>query len=75
VHLPSRSVQREQRAVAAGCGLALGIDLDTIVAGLTEAPQVPGRLERVDCGQPFSVIVDLRTHSDSLEKRFGLCAM
>jgi UDP-N-acetylmuramoyl-L-alanyl-D-glutamate--2,6-diaminopimelate ligase len=37
--------------VAAGCGAALGIPLATIAAGLEAAPQVPGRLERIDAGQ------------------------
>jgi UDP-N-acetylmuramoyl-L-alanyl-D-glutamate--2,6-diaminopimelate ligase len=54
--------------VAAGCGIALGIDLDTVVAGLESAPQVPGRLERIECGQPFSVIVDYAHTPDSVEK-------
>lgn len=54
--------------VAAGCALALGIPLEVVVAGLSAAPQVPGRLERVECGQPFSVIVDYAHTPDSLEK-------
>lgn len=54
--------------VAAGCALALGIDLDTVAAGLSEAPQVPGRLERVDEGQDFTVLVDYAHTPDSLTK-------
>jgi len=54
--------------VAAGCALALGLGLDAIVEGLHAAPQVPGRLERIDCGQDFSVIVDYAHTPDSLEK-------
>jgi len=54
--------------VAAGCGVALGIALSHVVAGLEAAPQVPGRLERIDCGQPFSVVVDYAHTPDSLEK-------
>lgn len=54
--------------VAAGCALAIGIPLDTVVAGLSAAEQVPGRLERVEVGQPFSVIVDYAHTPDSLEK-------
>jgi UDP-N-acetylmuramoyl-L-alanyl-D-glutamate--2,6-diaminopimelate ligase len=54
--------------VAAGCAHALGIELETIAAGLASAPQVPGRLERVDCGQDFSVVVDYAHTPDSLEK-------
>lgn len=54
--------------VAAGCGLALGIGLDVVVRGLESAPQVPGRLERIDCGQPFLVAVDYAHTPDSLQK-------
>jgi len=44
--------------VAAAVGLTYGIDLPTVVRGLEAAGQVPGRLERIECGQPFSVFVD-----------------
>jgi len=54
--------------VAAGCGLALGVGLDAIVEGLSSAPQVPGRLERVDAGQGFGVYVDYAHTPDSLGK-------
>ncbi len=54
--------------VAAGCGLALGVDLAAIARGLAVAPQVPGRLERVDEGQPFAVLVDYAHTPDGLEK-------
>ncbi len=43
---------------AVACGLALGIDADTIAAALAEFEGVPGRFERIDEGQPFEVIVD-----------------
>jgi UDP-N-acetylmuramoyl-L-alanyl-D-glutamate--2,6-diaminopimelate ligase len=42
---------------AVATGLALGIDLKTIVHGL-ETAIIPGRLERVDCGQPFGLWID-----------------
>lgn len=54
--------------VAAGCALALGVNLETVAAGLSEAPQVPGRLERVDEGQDFTVLVDYAHTPDSLAK-------
>ena len=54
--------------VAAGCALALGIDTATVVAGLEGAPQVPGRLERIDEGQTFAVLVDYSHTPDSLAK-------
>jgi UDP-N-acetylmuramoyl-L-alanyl-D-glutamate--2,6-diaminopimelate ligase len=54
--------------VAAGCGLALGLDMRDIVEGLEAAPQVPGRLERIDCAADFSVFVDYAHTPDGLEK-------
>jgi UDP-N-acetylmuramoyl-L-alanyl-D-glutamate--2,6-diaminopimelate ligase len=54
--------------VAAGCALACGVSFASVVRGLEEAPQVPGRLERVDGSGPFAVIVDYAHTPDSLEK-------
>jgi UDP-N-acetylmuramoyl-L-alanyl-D-glutamate--2,6-diaminopimelate ligase len=54
--------------VAAAAALALGIALPTIVTGLERAPQVPGRLERIDEGQSFAVFVDYAHTPDSLSK-------
>lgn len=54
--------------IAAGSAIALGIDLDDVVVGLESAPQVPGRLERIECGQQFSVVVDYAHTPDSLDK-------
>ena len=54
--------------VAAGCALGCGVSISAIVRGLEQAPQVPGRLERVDEGGPFAVIVDYAHTPDSLEK-------
>ncbi len=44
-------------AAAATC-LSQGIDLATIAAGLEQLEHLPGRLERLECGQPFGVWVD-----------------
>jgi UDP-N-acetylmuramoyl-L-alanyl-D-glutamate--2,6-diaminopimelate ligase len=46
---------------------AIGIDLDTAVAGLEALAGVPGRFERVDAGQPFTVLVDYAHTPDSLD--------
>ena len=54
--------------VAAGCALASGVSLEDVVTGLEHAPQVPGRLERIDEGQRFSVLVDYAHTPDSLAK-------
>jgi UDP-N-acetylmuramoyl-L-alanyl-D-glutamate--2,6-diaminopimelate ligase len=44
----------------------LGIALDTAARGLAALPGVPGRFERVDAGQPFTVLVDYSHTPDSL---------
>jgi len=43
---------------ALGAGLLLEQPLPGLVAGLAELTAVPGRMERVDLGQAFAVIVD-----------------
>lgn len=43
---------------AAATGLVLGLDLPTIARGLESQRKMPGRLERIECGQPYSVYVD-----------------
>ena len=52
--------------LAAAVGLTYGIDLPTVVRGLEAAGHVPGRLERIECGQPFSVFVDFAHTADAL---------
>jgi UDP-N-acetylmuramyl tripeptide synthase len=44
--------------VAAAVGLAYNIELSTVARGLESVGHVPGRLERIECGQPFSTFVD-----------------
>jgi len=51
---------------AVAVGITLGVDLDTIRAGL-EATRVPGRFEMVDAGQDFGVAVDYAHTPDALE--------
>ena len=43
---------------AAATGLVAGIDLPTVVRGIEKTGSLPGRMERIECGQPFSVFVD-----------------
>jgi UDP-N-acetylmuramoyl-L-alanyl-D-glutamate--2,6-diaminopimelate ligase len=54
--------------VAAACALALGVALGDVVRGLESAAQVPGRLERIEAGQPFAVLVDYAHTPDGLAK-------
>jgi UDP-N-acetylmuramoyl-L-alanyl-D-glutamate--2,6-diaminopimelate ligase len=53
---------------AAAAGLALGLDLGSITRGLESWPGAPGRMERVDAGQPFSVVVDFAHAPESLRR-------
>jgi UDP-N-acetylmuramoyl-L-alanyl-D-glutamate--2,6-diaminopimelate ligase len=43
---------------AAASGMALGLSLEAVAAGLSSFPGLPGRMERVEAGQPFVVYVD-----------------
>jgi len=51
---------------AAAVALAEGIDLATIARGLEAIVSVPGRMERIECGQPFGVFVDFAHTADAL---------
>ncbi|HEV8715374.1 MAG TPA: UDP-N-acetylmuramoyl-L-alanyl-D-glutamate--2,6-diaminopimelate ligase [Candidatus Binatia bacterium] len=47
---------------------ALGVPAERIVAGIAQCTHVPGRLEAVSLGQPFTVLVDYAHKPDALEK-------
>jgi UDP-N-acetylmuramoyl-L-alanyl-D-glutamate--2,6-diaminopimelate ligase len=51
---------------ATAAGLALGLDHDAIAAGVKRMDHVPGRAERIDCGQPFVVLNDFAHTPDAL---------
>jgi UDP-N-acetylmuramoyl-L-alanyl-D-glutamate--2,6-diaminopimelate ligase len=51
---------------AIGAGLQQGIDLPTIAQGISRLGNVPGRFERVEAGQPFTVVVDYAHTDDAL---------
>ena len=51
---------------AAAVGLTYGLDLATVVRGLEAVDYVPGRLQRIECGQPFSVFIDYAHTPDAL---------
>jgi UDP-N-acetylmuramoyl-L-alanyl-D-glutamate--2,6-diaminopimelate ligase len=54
--------------ILAACGAAIsyGIEPETIVRGIANLRAVPGRFERVDEGQPFTVVVDYAHTDDAL---------
>lgn len=54
--------------IATAAGLSMEIDLPTIVRGLENITAMPGRLERIECGQPFGVFVDYAHTPDALQR-------
>src|ERR1700693_3621156 len=57
---------------AAGAGYARGCSAQAIAAGIDKLACVPGRFERVDCGQPFTVVVDYAHTDDALRNLTAL---
>jgi UDP-N-acetylmuramoyl-L-alanyl-D-glutamate--2,6-diaminopimelate ligase len=53
---------------AIAVGEALALDPDSIRAGLEDMSGVPGRMERIEAGQPFAVVVDYAHTPESLAK-------
>lgn len=53
-------------AAAAACGMSLGFSAGEVKRGLEGLKAVPGRLEPVDCGQPFKIFVDYAHTDDAL---------
>jgi UDP-N-acetylmuramoyl-L-alanyl-D-glutamate--2,6-diaminopimelate ligase len=51
---------------AAGAAMERGCTLEQIARGVAALERVPGRFERVDCGQPFAVVVDYAHTDDAL---------
>jgi UDP-N-acetylmuramoyl-L-alanyl-D-glutamate--2,6-diaminopimelate ligase len=65
LNLPGR-FNLQNALAAAGGGLAAGIDLDNVVAGLETSVPIPGRLNTINCGQPFAVYVDYAHTPDAI---------
>jgi len=51
---------------AAASAHARGCSNEAITRGIANLARVPGRFERVDCGQPFTVVVDYAHTDDAL---------
>jgi len=54
-------------AAASACSV-LGVSEKNIIDGIEEMETVPGRLERIVCGQKFNVFVDFAHSPDGLEQ-------
>jgi UDP-N-acetylmuramoyl-L-alanyl-D-glutamate--2,6-diaminopimelate ligase len=55
-------------------GEAIGLDPAAVRAGVASVPVVPGRMERIELGQPFGVIVDFAHSPASLRTVLDLLA-
>lgn len=58
-------------AAVAACS-ARGCSTQAIARGVESLTHVPGRFQRVDCGQPFTVVVDYAHTDDALRNLTGL---
>jgi UDP-N-acetylmuramoyl-L-alanyl-D-glutamate--2,6-diaminopimelate ligase len=58
-------------AAAAAC-YARNCDASAIASGVEQLTHVPGRFQRVDCGQPFTVVVDYAHTDDALRNLTAL---
>ncbi|MFA5853590.1 MAG: UDP-N-acetylmuramoyl-L-alanyl-D-glutamate--2,6-diaminopimelate ligase [Patescibacteria group bacterium] len=56
---------------AISVGLSQGIPLETMARGLAKVDNVPGRFERIEEGQDFSVIVDYAPEPESLRQVYA----
>jgi len=57
---------------AAGAAFARNCPAEAIVQGVEKLVRVPGRFERVNCGQPFTVVVDYAHTDDALRNLTAL---
>ncbi len=51
---------------ATALGMGFEIELQTIARGIERVENVPGRMERLECGQDFHVFIDAARTNDSL---------
>jgi UDP-N-acetylmuramoyl-L-alanyl-D-glutamate--2,6-diaminopimelate ligase len=57
---------------ASGAAYARGCSAKAIAHGIEQLACVPGRFQRVDCGQPFTVVVDYAHTDDALRNLTAL---
>jgi UDP-N-acetylmuramoyl-L-alanyl-D-glutamate--2,6-diaminopimelate ligase len=65
VHLPGEFNVSNALAAVAAC-VEAGFDAEAVAAGLSQATGVPGRLEQIDEGQDFLVLVDYAHKPDAV---------
>jgi UDP-N-acetylmuramoyl-L-alanyl-D-glutamate--2,6-diaminopimelate ligase len=74
ISLPLIGKYNVYNALAASTvALGQGINLDIIKRGLEKVSSIPGRFEKIDCGQPFTVVVDYAHTDEALRKLLHAC--
>ena len=68
VPLPGAFNVSNALAAVAACGEA-GLDAGSVAAAIAGGGGVPGRFERIDAGQPFTVVVDYAHKPDAVRGR------
>lgn len=59
VRLPMIGLHNVYNTLAAVAnGIVFNVDIETILEGICSINNIPGRLERIDCGQSFKVFID-----------------
>ncbi len=69
--LPGEANVYNAMAAVAAC-LTSNLTAEAIKRALENASQIPGRFEHIECGQPYSVIVDYAHTTESLEHLLSL---
>lgn len=57
---------------ALGLARAMGMEIEDCLTGLETFPGVPGRMERIEAGQPFTLLVDYAHTDDALRNAIGM---
>jgi UDP-N-acetylmuramoyl-L-alanyl-D-glutamate--2,6-diaminopimelate ligase len=65
----------ENALAAIAVGLSQGVPLETMAAAFAKLGGVPGRLEAIEAGQDFSVIVDYAPEPESMRKLYEVVRM
>ncbi len=58
-------------AAAAACAIGAGLPMDAVIAGALALRSIPGRMERIEQGQPFTVVVDYAHTEEALRRLLG----
>ncbi|MEK7500301.1 MAG: Mur ligase family protein, partial [Patescibacteria group bacterium] len=65
------SINKENAAAASLLAAAVGISKEKISAGIAAVEKVPGRMEKIEAPQGFTVIIDYAVTPDALERLYS----